>query len=182
MRTFISLNPAPATKQKILEIQEKVRSGISEINAEFLKFIKWESEDKFHMTLFFIGDINANQCHVIDSCLLDVKKELSIKEINFSAAGISAFPKLRFPGVIIIELKDEDKRAFDLSEKINHCMKESGFFQDKSFRPHLTLGRVKRDKKLNLTELKDISIELNFSVESFYFMESKLKSSGSEYS
>jgi len=97
--------------------------------------------------------------------------------------NISAFPKLSSPRVIIVELKNKDKNVFLLSESINSKLKEMGLQTDKRFHPHITIGRVKRDRKINLTSIKDKNnFELEFSIKNFYLMKSKLNSSGSEYS
>lgn len=183
MRTFISLNPDQETKKRILEIQFRVKDIISEINKEFLNSIKWETEDKFHMTLFFIGEINETDINRVHFKLTEIENDLDNNEMIFLSKNISAFPKLSSPRVIIVELENKDKNVFLLSESINSKLKEMGFQTDKKFHPHITIGRVKRDRKINLTSIKDKNnFELEFSIKNFYLMKSELKSSGSEYS
>jgi len=182
MRTFISLNLDEETKKRILEIQLKVKEKVSEINKEFLSSIKWESEDKFHMTLFFIGEIDETNIDKVHFKLTEIENELDNYGMTFSVAGISGFPRLRFPRVIIIELENKDGKVFVLSEKINTKLKETGFQTDKKFFPHITIGRVKRDRKLNLIGIKERNNpKLEFEIKNFYLMKSELKSSGSEY-
>lgn len=181
MRAFISLNLDLDTRKESSEIQGLVKDKISELNSNFLNAIKWEPMDKFHMTMFFIGELNSEkQKEVMDNlAMINLNTD---RELKFDAISINAFPKLKFPRVIILELINENKNVFLLSEKINEQMKSCGFTNDKKFHPHITLGRVKRDKKINLNELRNVSIgKLSFSVNSFYLMQSKLKSTGSEY-
>jgi 2'-5' RNA ligase len=133
--------------------------------------------------LFFIGETNENKLTEIDYCLSDLEIGMSLNEIEFNLSRINAFPKLRFPRVLIIELLNKDKKVELLSQKINEAMNRIGFRNDKHFQPHITLGRVKREHKINLNGLENnIKSDLHFSVNEFQLMESKLKSSGSEYS
>jgi 2'-5' RNA ligase len=108
---------------------------------------------------------------------------LTHNEIMFELKNLNAFPKLKYPRVLILELLNKDRKVIELSQKINASMKEIGLTCDKSFRPHITLGRVKREHKINLSGLDTEIITANtFSVNKFYLMESKLNKYGSEYS
>ncbi|MBS1552984.1 MAG: RNA 2',3'-cyclic phosphodiesterase [Bacteroidetes bacterium] len=183
MRTFISLNPDIDTKRKISEIQIRLKEKISTVNKSFLDLVKWESEINFHMTLFFIGEVNEDDLSKIRSVLNIIGKELQISEMGFTFKGIDAFPKLKFPRVLILDLTNKDGKVFELSDTINSALKEHGYISDKKFHPHITLGRVKRDRKINLTCIRDtLSSDLSFKVNSFCLMKSELKSSGAEYS
>jgi len=182
MRTFISINTDDSVKEIIAGIQKKLKKSISLLNEDFLKSIRWEDKDKFHLTLFFIGDVNESRLNEINFLMSKKESELSLTGIKFELKGINAFPKLRYPRVLILELMNEDKKVFELSQRINESLKEIGFINDKIFKPHITLGRVKREHKINLTGL-DCSINhgITFSANEFFLMESKLMSSGSEY-
>lgn len=183
MRTFISLNPDENTKDEIFKIQKDLIRCISDLNGKLHNHIKWESKDKFHLTLFFIGETNESQLSKTDGRLSGILTDNFADGITFGYGGINAFPKMRYPRVIILELVNEDKRAFDLYRNINSALKSLEIHCDKKFHPHITLGRVKRDHKINLSELNfSTDHNLNFTLSDFCLMESKLKSSGSEYS
>ena len=183
MRTFISINIDDTVKKKLSGIQAELKNKISEISKDSLRAIKWTDKENFHLTLFFIGEVNESRLKEIDNNLSKLEGELSLNEIEFDLKSFNAFPKLRYPRVLMLELHNEDKKVFELSGKINESLKSTGFESDKKFRPHITLGRVKREQKINLTGLDNfIKMDLKFSVKEFYLMESKLKSSGSKYS
>lgn len=182
-RTFISLNPCDVAKKKLTEIQNNVKKSVSEINPAYLNSIKWDFEDKFHITLFFIGNISEIKLAEVKLKLKSIENELFIGELIFTANKINAFPKLRYPGVLFLDLINEDNKVIELFNKINNSMKDSGIINVKSFHPHITLGRIKKDRKINLTALENMKkVDWNFSVVNFYLMESNLKRSGSEYS
>lgn len=179
MRAFISLNLSEKTKREVFEIQNEVKKHL---DRNTLDSIKWEGRDKFHQTIFFFGDVNDKTVNNISADLEKIKSEIDFKEIKFNATGINAFPKLRYPRVLIIELENLDENAFGLYDKICKKLNVYGFKPDKKFYPHITLGRVRRDKKINLEFLKDkMEVNLNFTLNNFYLMESILDSKGSVY-
>ena len=183
MRVFISLNPDDSVKEKIKDIQNELKMMVRSGNRYFMKHIKWEEQVKFHMTLFFIGEISEDLFSGIDNGLSRVLNRPVFDKIKFEFTGIGAFPNLKYHRVLIAEFLNEDKKIFELSKRINELMSRSCLKIDRSFHPHITLGRVRRDRKINLKEIvKEIKSDINFTVEEICLMESKLKSSGSEYS
>lgn len=182
MRSFLSINPGKDTQNKIASIQQLVKKEIASINDRFNDSIKCEHTDKFHMTLFFIGEIDEAKKTDIHRSMSVLAKNLSFNKIEFNSTGVNAFPKLRFPRVITLEFEDKELNLKELYEKINLNMKVLGFVSDKLFKPHITLGRVRRDHKINLTELEGkINIPINFTVNRFCLMKSTLNNTGSVY-
>lgn len=179
MRVFISLNLTEEKKREIFDIQSEVKKLL---DGDMVESIKWEGRDKFHQTIFFLGDAGEKVVREISAELEKIKREIDFKETEFIASEINAFPKLRFPRVLIVELENPDGNAFWLYEKICEKLVSFGFKPDKKFHPHITLGRVRKDRKINLDFLKDkIKLTFNFSLNDFYLMESKLDSRGSVY-
>lgn len=182
MRIFISININESVKKIISNIQDKLKKDISEIDHNLLKFIKWEAKNKFHITLLFIGDVNELRLSEISHQLTEMNSKLKLDEIKFEFGNINAFPNMKSPRVLMLELFNEDNKVFSLFESINSSLKKLGIESDKSFQPHITLGRVKRDKKLILTKLNtELNSNVKFSVNEFYVMESKLLKTGSEF-
>lgn len=182
MRTFISINLDDLAKSEIGIIQQRVKNEIESLNKEFSKAIKWEAKEKFHLTLFFIGELNQQKTDEVRSRLIKLEKITDTNEMSFEANGISAFPNLKFPRVIVLKMNNPEGSVFKLSEKITESMSEIGLKSDKAFHPHITIARVRRENKINLTKLKNFpEINLKFSVNNFYLMKSELKSTGSVY-
>jgi 2'-5' RNA ligase len=182
MRLFVSLNPDENSLKQIREVQTELKNRIMNVNKDFIHKIRWEKSDKFHITLFFIGDTDNDKYLLINEALHETESSSRIGEINFSFNTINAFPNLRYPRVLILELTNADKAVYELSDKINFSFSGMGIKSDKKFHPHITLGRVKRDCKLNLTEIKkELKFKYEFSVSDFYLMKSELKAFGSEY-
>lgn len=183
MRTFVSINLDNSIISTLADIQNNLKERIFFLNPDYLKFIKWEDKNKFHITLFFIGDTDDKKLREIEQTLTSVESGLSNHKIIFELKCINAFPNLKYPRVLILELLNQDRKVIDLYQNISDCLKKTGLTSDKSFRPHITLGRIRRDRKLNLSGLNtDIIQGISFSAYKFSLMESRLKSHGSEYS
>jgi RNA 2',3'-cyclic 3'-phosphodiesterase len=179
MRAFISINIDEETKKKIREIQNDVKSHLDEFTKNS---IKWEEYDKFHITLFFLGDVIEKQISIVlnELNILDTDKKYG--KMNFKGTELNAFPNLKNPRVLIIELINAGNRVFDLYEDIYNSLSKCGFKADKKFHPHITLGRVRKDKKIRFKKIEEKKIEdLEFVINDFFLMESKIDSSGSKY-
>ncbi|MFA5404388.1 MAG: RNA 2',3'-cyclic phosphodiesterase [Ignavibacteria bacterium] len=179
MRAFISLNLSEEKKQEVYGIQSNVKKLLDDRTVDS---IKWENRDKFHLTVFFLGDLSESMVRDISADLEKINKEIDFSEMKFTSSGINAFPKLRYPKVLIVELENPDGNVFHFYNKICEKLNKYGFKPDKKFHPHITLGRVRRDKKINLELLRNkIKINFNFTLSNFCLMESKLDSRGSVY-
>jgi 2'-5' RNA ligase len=176
MRIFVSINLTPETKKQLLDVQEKIRLSLT---GKEPGAMRWEAPDKLHITLFFIGDITPAKLNEVKNVLNSL--EYSAGKLSLNMSSIGGFPNLRSPRVIFANIKDDGKLV-KLANEIHSEMTDIGFNSDKPFHPHITLGRIKRDRKVSLTKLSEINFNIEFETDAFYLMESKLKPTGSVYS
>ena len=176
MRTFVSINLTPETKKQLLDAQTNIKSLLL---GKEKSAMRWESPDKLHITLFFIGDITPAKLNDVKNVLNALTYSDGKMSLNLSSIG--GFPNLRIPRVIFANIKDDGKLV-KLANEVHREMTEMGFHSDKPFHPHITLARVKRDRKVTLTKLSEMKFNINFEANAFYLMESKLKPTGSVYS
>jgi 2'-5' RNA ligase len=137
--------------------------------------VKWESPDKFHITMFFIGDIAEDKIEYLKDKLKDISKE-QIGKVSLEITRAGGFPDMRRPRVIFAEVKDKKQKLNKLSEVINRTMKDSGFDQSTKFRAHITMGRVRRDCRIN--GLTEIPVKGFFDVNEIHIMKSTLNRDG----
>jgi 2'-5' RNA ligase len=183
MRTFISIHPDEETLHKISSIQSELKEKARALGHSSFHALRWEKEDKFHMTLFFVGETDKAISDAIAGRLSEVADEMNGRTMSISTGAVNAFPNLRFPRVLVLEMLEKEGILTELSMKIRTAMLEFGLKEDKPFRPHITLARVRRDVKLNLTGLdlgyKDHS---EFISTGFCYYQSTLQPGGSVYS
>ena len=151
MRLFVSLNLDKNTREKLVEVQSAFRD---EVENKFPGSIKWDKPENFHMTLFFIGDAGEEMAERIQEELNAVKEKFLGEKFHFISDSINGFPNLRKPKVTFASAETPSQKVFALSDEIRMSMESFGFKDEKPFRPHITLGRVKKDHRVNLEQVK----------------------------
>ncbi len=104
---------------------------------------KWCRRDRFHLTLRFLGHVEVPRIGEVKEALGRAAEGFS--PIDFTVEGLGAFPNARRPRVIWAGVKEpEAGRMAALARRIGKELKGLGIHgDDKPFKPHLTLGRVK---------------------------------------
>lgn len=139
---------------------------------------RFENPKNFHLTLFFIGEIDESKLSEIHTELRKIL-ENNFGKLNFNCTEINAFPDLKNPRVLFMECINTENKIFDLAGKIKNVVKDFGLIPDKNFHPHITLARVKG--KVKLKDLSDIKIDINFSVAKVSIMQSRITTKGAEH-
>ena len=106
--------------------------------------IKWVDPANIHITLAFLGDTEEKRIKNLGKML---KESCSgFREFDFLLAGTGVFKNYWDPRVIWVGIKSQEKLS-RLYDKIVNGLNETGFgIEERQFRPHLTLGRVKSVK------------------------------------
>jgi len=170
LRLFIALNLPDSIKKYITDYVETIKPIIDGV--------KWEREEKYHITLKFLENVNPKDVTGIENILKSLTSgfypfELSIK--NFGG-----FPNLKNPRVLIINMS-RNQKLDKMKEHIERSLSVLGFDEDKrKFFPHITIGRVK--KKCLLQGPVPVPDELNFVSGNITLVESILNPKGSVYS
>ena len=114
--------------------------------------INWINPENIHLTLAFLGDTEEGKIKVISSVIKEKCEGFGNFEIKVKGTGV--FKNLNDPRVIWtgIETSEKLKQLYIL---INKCLGEADIkIEDRLFKPHLTLGRIKHMKPGN--SLKDL--------------------------
>ena len=173
-RAFLSLNLEKPLKIKIAEIQKELQETLSGYK------IKWENQEKFHLTLRFLGDLDENQLGEIKEGL--EKSHHGFMQLEFHSDGIGFFPNPRKPNVVFVALREDGNNSDKLVEEIDKVITKSGIKPDKKFVAHITLGRFRRENRKSADADKLIEFEpFDVNFDSYYLMESVLDYRGSKY-
>lgn len=106
--------------------------------------VKWVHPESIHLTLKFLGNIDARKVDAIAAAISGAAKGIGPLRLRLGAPG--AFPNLRAPRVICIGLEGQTEELSNLHRNIDRALVPLGFSpEERRFSPHLTLGRV-RDK------------------------------------
>lgn len=171
MRTFVAVE---ISNSDIINSIEKFQSKMS-INAKAVE------PKNLHFTLQFLGEISEE---ISKKIILDLRK-IEFTSFKVNLKGVGAFPKPKFPRVIWIGTDDEGGNSLiKLSKEVQNVLEPLGFHQDKPFKPHMTVFRIKK-KIGDITEELEKQKTLNFGIQevsSLKFKKSELTPNGPIYS
>ena len=145
--------------------------------------IKWVDPANIHITLAFLGDTKEEKIKVATMMLRQVCKGFG--QFNFTLSGTGLFKSFRDPRVIWAGIENS-KELVELNSLILKGLRESGFnIEDRPFRPHITIGRIKSIKdsdllRKTLDRYKDVTFQ-SVPVSEIILFESILKPSGPVY-
>lgn len=175
IRSFIAL-PTP----------DSVRSRITSIQAELKLLdadVKWDSPEKFHITLKFLGNVEPQLLEKLIVVLEPVAALQPTFELIYQ--NIGAFPSVTRPRVVWIGSSQNDL-LLSLQQQVEETCARFGFpKEDRAFHPHITLGRVKSSRNIHLLtdKLKSITLEPTHSrCTELLVMRSDLRPTGSVHS
>lgn len=159
------------------EIPDRIRSILSEYIRDLdktIRGVKWERPEKIHLTLRFLGETSENRVKEITD-VLEGPYNTEKPDVRLSSPG--AFPDLRRPRVLFVGI-ERSERLESLKNEVDDRLQSIGIEpEDRSFSPHLTVGRVKKQEKIR-PELPAVEKE-GFVFDSFTLFRSELKKSGS---
>ena len=103
----------------------------------------WVREAGFHITLKFLGEVEAPQIEPITSCILDAVHCGTPFSLTF--CGVGVFPHEHSPRILWVSVEEKTGRLRQLQREIELRLMQIGFPQeDRAFAAHLTLARLKR--------------------------------------
>ena len=174
LRSFIALPTSLEARQSIADVQ----TSLKETQAN----VKWESQEKFHITLIFLGTVAQSKLELLSTEL--AKSAQQFRSFPLTYVSIGAFPNAHAPRVVWVGIQDNPV-ILGLQAAVQKVCEGFGFpKEDRSFHPHITLGRMKEPHNLGrLTEaIKTITFEpIETPCSELLLMKSELHPSGSRY-
>lgn len=176
MRLFIAVEYPPAVRSALGDLVRTLTdAGLP---------VRWTPEENFHLTLRFLGNRNEEEVEVLRRILLEVAADAEPFETGFGPVG--AFPSPRRPRVIWISV-DAGPRLRLLRDELERRLAAAGFGRDEhSFRPHVTLGRARKDAAPGafrefVSLAGGLRVDESVSVDSIHLVRSHPGSDGSRY-
>jgi 2'-5' RNA ligase len=149
--------------------------------------VRWVRPESVHLTLKFLGDISSAQVTSVDQLI----QQEAGKYASFclTVGGLGCFPNAGRPRVIWTGIQDPAGRLQELQRGIDTLLETCGFERERrSFKPHLTLGRVRHIQSQYSSREMETAIERTGSnpvgsipVDRVTLYRSDLKPSGAVY-
>jgi 2'-5' RNA ligase len=176
IRSFLAIELPKPILRKIEEVEADLKSTHADV--------RWVSPEKIHLTLKFFGNIEESR---IDSIFQSIEEPVrNTLPFSLKVQGVGAFPSMKSPRVIWMGLVNGSEILTPFQKEIEAQLEKIGFQpEDRPFRPHLTLGRVKSSRGKNdlagtMEKHKEEEFG-DFQVERVILFKSDLKPSGPIY-
>jgi 2'-5' RNA ligase len=175
MRTFIAIEIPAEIKTALSRLQTELRRASAEVS--------WTKPENIHLTLKFLGEIEPRLVNEIERACVETIAEFQPFTLDLNGAGV--FPNARQPRVLWAGLSGEIEKAVEIQRRLDGRLAAIGFGrEEKPFRPHLTVGRIKSNKKtrelIALAEAYQLP-DLSFDVKEMVVMKSELRREGALY-
>lgn len=167
------------------ETRRRVAEYVARLRAEFPALrVGWEKPEKLHLTLKFFGDADEARLKNLTEAVGAAAKQISGFNLRISKTG--AFPSRRNARILWLGVEDETGSLRALSEILEAECERHGFARERrSFKPHLTIARLREPQKLRELIEKHLRNDFEseiFEVSAATIYESRLDANGSLYS
>lgn len=171
MRSFVAIEISDVNVvNSIKKFQSEINIKASPVNP-----------NNFHFTLQFLGEISEELTQKIILALRTIKFSRFVVNLK----GVGSFPRAKSPRIIWIGTDENGgNKLIQLSKKIEKLLEPLGLFSDKSFKPHITVFRIKK-KTDDITKELENKNTVNFGMQeitSIKLKKSELTPNGSIYS
>lgn len=176
IRAFIAIELTEEVHNSLKKLQDSLKDSMPDV--------RWVKYGNIHLTLKFLGDTKVSMLDVIGKTIQSIANKYS--PFTISLAGLGAFPNSRKPSVIWTGIEKGKEDVTKLAVEVESAMERLGFPKEKrSFKPHLTIGRVREIKHplemMKALENSDVREIGEFIADKISLIKSQLDPSGSIY-
>jgi 2'-5' RNA ligase len=176
MRLFLAINLPP-------RVQAAVSAALAGIHEAFASAVRWSAPDVIHLTVKFLGEQPDD---IVDRLHERVRARASAHpRFDARLLGGGAFPPTGQPRVLWCGV-EANPLLHSLYQDVERAAADVGVAaEERPFRPHVTVGRVRRPSSAEsrrLAEaLRGVNVDETFLVESIDLMRSQLSTEGARY-
>jgi len=141
IRAFLAIEPPESVRQAAATLQGRLRYSLS-------GSLGWVRPEGMHLTLKFFGNISEGDIPRISAAVEPVTARFA--PLNLEARRLGLFPDSRRPRVLWLGLSGDLDALKALQEEVDRELTLFGFHrEDRPFRAHLTLARIKSARGLS---------------------------------
>jgi 2'-5' RNA ligase len=138
IRTFIAIDPGKAIRERLVGLQ----GNFAKTGAD----VKWVEADNLHVTLLFLGEVAERELIAVCRAVSEIAAQQPGFTMTVEKTG--AFPHARRPRTLWVGVGSGAAEVSALHDALEPPLLELGCYrrEERSYTPHLTLGRVKADR------------------------------------
>ncbi len=175
IRLFLAISLAETYQHEIRKLINAFESYSNQV--------KWVDDSHVHLTIHFFGSIESGRLESIK--ILFRNLALRFGPFDLYLKNLGAFPNLSRPRVIWVGLDGDLRELQDLKEACDLELVRIGYpIEEREFKPHLTLGRIREGQKINLNipgHLQNYFSEQKHHVKEIILFKSELSPKGPVY-
>lgn len=139
MRLFVALVLPGVVTDELAAVQQQLqRSGAHPV--------KWVAPAAIHLTLQFLGEVADTRVAALLAALESLHPAATTARIRLGLGTAGAFPHLRRPQTVWVGVEGDLVGLTHLQQAVATALARLGFQpEERPFRAHLTLGRVRRE-------------------------------------
>ncbi len=147
-RTFIAIPVPDAIGSQLARWQHSLGPQIPSC--------RWDETRPFHLTLAFLGDVDNSDLNSLCRAVASAVESSPRFELN--VVGVGAFPGPERPRVVWAGVQVEDPAPLtELRTAVVRAATQAGYRPDDDrFHPHITLGRIKPDRRSKPHDLTNL--------------------------
>src|SRR5215217_2569829 len=136
-RIFCAAELPDRVRARLEEHIQRLRKDVSDVTAS------WSRVENIHLTLKFFGNVDVNKLPAISAAASRTVEEFSSNQISVGNTGV--FPRPSRPQVLWIGINDPSGKLSALQKRFeDECATEGFAKEDRAFRPHLTIARLRK--------------------------------------
>ena len=135
VRLFIAINLPESERNAIHESTAPLRAAA--------RSVTWVAPDCIHLTMKFLGEQSAEDVLRVRDAIAAVARRF--QPLRLDVSGVGAFPHLRAPKIFWMGIAADPKLELLHHDLEVACEALGHEVEARAFRPHITLGRLKRD-------------------------------------
>ncbi|MDO8722261.1 MAG: RNA 2',3'-cyclic phosphodiesterase [Syntrophales bacterium] len=141
IRSFLAIELPEEILHKIADIQMRLKKNLPGV-------ISWVRPEGIHLTLKFFGNISGDD--VVNISRVVENSVAPVKPLSLSIKDVGVFPDVVRPRVVWLGINGDVAPLSNLQKAMDRGFQEYGFKrEERPFRPHLTLGRIKSSKGMS---------------------------------
>jgi 2'-5' RNA ligase len=121
-----------------LDIPDSLREQIARLRTPNALDARWTPPEQYHITLRFIGEVDADTAARYDDALSDI----TVPPAECTPYGLDVLPSRRNPSVLIVGL-DRADALLSVYQAVSDALEAVGLDPEtRTYRPHVTLARL----------------------------------------
>lgn len=140
IRAFLAIDPPQELLDQVGRIQDQLRKTIQ-------GDVRWVRQEGIHLTIKFFGNISESDVANISLVVENTTSKVAPFTLGMKRVGV--FPDVKRPRVLWLGMDGDVDTLIRLQKEVDTELQKYGFEkEDRFFRPHLTLARIKEPRGL----------------------------------